>query len=533
MLRREPGEFDVRNAANLFMVSAVSELNRRAFLARAGAAGAAVLATGVPSALVPSSAEAAVRFPSSWTRELMNELRGGVYVQNNPRYHFSAPVFNTRFDQAYPPAIARPVDVADVQTALAWAARHDVQVVPRGGGHGYTGNSASSHALVLDLRTIKGVALRDGGTRAQIGGGTLAIDAVAALAPSGVTVATGSCPSVGLAGFSMGGGIGSLTRAHGLGADRLESVTLVTADGRLVTASATEHPDLFWALRGGGGGNLGILTSATYRTIPTVAETAIAIRFPWDAADDVLDTFLRFAPDAPRELSGDLAFGVDSARKPPAVRYDGTFLGPETAARTALAPLLAIDGAVASLRPTTHLAAVKAAGYCETLSIGQCRPARFGDNGALGRARFFAGSSYLSGPLDAAGRAALLRAVRTATPVFDGRRSVLLAALGGAIDDMASSGTAYPHRGAAVNVQFYAKSSGLWEDYNARNWVKSARRHLAPHTTGGAYVNYLDRDQADWREAFYGDSLERLQAAKAEFDPELRFEPRQGIPLPT
>lgn len=514
------------------MVEPMSPLSRRAFLARAGAAGATALATQVPSALVPSAAQAAVRFPSAWTRELMSELRGGVYVQDNPRYHFSAPVFNTRFDQAFPPAIARPVDVADVQTALAWAARHDVQVVPRGGGHGYTGNSASSHALVLDLRTIKGVALRDGGTRAEIGGGTLAIDAVAALAPSGVTVATGSCPSVGLAGFSMGGGIGSLTRAHGLGADRLESLTLVTADGRLLTASATEHADLFWALRGGGGGNLGIVTSATYRTVRTAAETKVAIRFPWEVAGDVLDAFLRFAPGAARELSGDLAFGVDSTRKPPAVRYDGTFLGSEPAARTVLAPLLAIDGAVASFTPTTHLAAVKAAGYCEDLSLAQCRPARFGDNGLLGRARFFAGSSYLAGPLDAAGRAALLRAVRTATPVFDGRRSVLLAALGGAVDDAAPADTAYPHRGAAVNVQFYAKSSGLWEDYNARNWVKSARLHVAPHATGGAYVNYLDRDQANWREAFYGDSMSRLQATKAELDPELRFEPRQGIPLP-
>lgn len=521
----------MRNGPHSFTVRCVSELSRRAFLARASAAGAAAFATQIPAALVPSQAGAAARWPASWTRELMDDLRGGVYLQSNPRYHFSAPVFNTRFDQAFPPAIARPLDVADVQTALAWAARHDVPVVPRGGGHGYTGNSTSGDALVIDLRTIKGVALLDGGTRAEIGGGALAIDAVAALAPSGVTVATGSCPSVGLAGFSMGGGIGALTRAHGLGADRLESVTLVTPDGVIRTVSATEQPDLFWALRGGGGGNLGIVTSAVYRTIPAVPETSVEIRFPWASADSALDAFLRFAAEAPRELSGDLAFGVDSKPRPPVVTYNATFLGSEPAARAAVAALLAVDGAVASFTPTAHLQAVKKAGYCENLSIQQCRPARFGDNGALGRTRFFAGSAYLDGPLDAAGRAALLRAVRTATPVFDGRRTVLLAALGGAIDDVAPGDSAYPHRGATVNVQFYARSSGIWEDYNARNWVKSGRVHLAPHATGGAYVNYLDRDQGNWQQAYYGDGLDRLQATKAAADPDGRFQPRQGIPL--
>lgn len=523
----------MRNATNLFTVGAVSALSRRAFLARASAAGAAALATQVPSALVPSAAQGATRFPTAWTRELMDALRGGVYLQDNPRYHFSAPVFNTRFDLAFPPVIARPLDVADVKAALAWAARHDLRVVPRGGGHGYTGNAVSGDALVLDLRSIKGAAVINGGTRAAIGGGTLAIDAVSQLAPSGVTVVTGSCPSVGLAGFSMGGGIGSLTRAHGLGTDRLESINLVTADGRLRTVSATQEPDLYWALRGGGGGNLGIVTSATYRTIPTVPEVSIAIQFPWFAAGDVLDVFLRTAPVAPRELSGDLAFGVDSSGTPPAVRYNATFLGTEDAARTAVAELLAIDGSSATFRPTTHLQAVKAAGYCEKLSIEQCRPARFGDNGILGRTRFFASSAILDGPLDALGRAALLRTVQTATPFLDGRRSVLLAALGGAVDDTTADASSFPHRGAACTVQFFAKSSGAWEDWNARNWVRSGRQHLAPHATGGAYVNYLDRDQPNWQQAYYGDSLERLAAVKAQYDPDLRFAPRQGIPLPS
>ncbi len=511
---------------------AVTRLSRRSLLARAGAATAAAAATQLPSGLLGGSASAATaRIPSAWLRELADELRGGVYLQDNPRYLTAQAIYNSRFDLVFPPVIARPLDTDDVRTAMAWAARYNVAVFPRGGGHGYTGNATTPHALVLDLRTLKGVALSDGNRTAGIGGGALAIDVVAALAAKGVAIPTGSCPSVGVTGLAMGGGVGSLSRAYGLTTDHVQALTIVTPDGVVREVSESSEPDLFWACRGGGGGNVGVVTRTVMRTVPTATETLITIRWQWAVADEVLDTFLRTAPEAPRELTGDLAFSVDSSGKLPVVRYTGTFLGPVDQARAAVAPLLAIEGAGSSFAPKTHLQAALIAGYCEGLSIQQCRPNRFGDQGMLGRSRFFAGSSYLPGPLDAAGRQALLRAVRSARPVFGGRRSVLLAAMGGAIDDVAPDATAFPHRAARCGVQFLAQSSGAWEDYNARNWVRSARNQLAPHATGGAYVNYLDLDQPGWQTAYYGGSLERLKAVKAQYDPDRRFRPQQGIPL--
>ncbi len=512
----------------------MSTLSRRAFVARAGAAGLAVAAAQSPAGglLSGSATAAAPSIPAAALQELTSELRGGVYLRNNPRYLTAQAIYNSRFDLVFPPVIARPLDAEDVRTALLWAARHDVPVFPRGGGHGYTGNATTPHALVLDLRTLRGVSLADGNRRAEIGGGALSIDVISALAAKGVAVPTGSCPSVGITGLALGGGMGALSRAHGLTADRLESLTIVTADGVIREVSESVDPDLFWACRGGGGGNVGIVTSTVMRTAPAVVETQISIRWPWPVADQVLDTFLRTAPEAPPALSGDLALSVDSSWKWPVVRYVGTFQGPVDQARAAVADLLAIAGAGSSFAPKTRLQAAMIAGYCEGLSVSQCRPNRFGDPGALGRSRFFASSSYLPGPLAAEGRQALLRAIRSATPIFTGRRTVILAALGGAIADVAPDATAYPHREATCSIQFLARSSGVWEDANARYWARSSRRLLAPHSTGGAYVNYLDLDQPDWQQAFYGASLDRLKAVKAQYDPDGRFRPQQGIPLP-
>ena len=515
-------------------VPAVSRVSRRGFVTRAGAAGLALAAAQVPSGLVRagSASAATPKIPGAWLRELTDELRGGVYLQDNPRYLSAQPIYNSRFDLVFPPVIARPLDAEDVRTALLWAARHDVPVYPRGGGHGYTGNATTPHALVLDLRTLKGISLSDGNQRAHIGGGALAIDVIASLAASGVAIPTGTCPSVGVTGLAMGGGMGMLGRAHGLTTDRLESLTIITADGQIRTVSETVEPDLFWACRGGGGGNLGIVTSTVMRTVPTVLETQISIRWPWPAADHALDAFLRGMPEAPNGLSGDLAFSIDASGRWPVVRYTGAFQGPVDQARAAVAPLLAVDGAHASFAPKSHLQAAMTAGYCEGLAVQQCRPSRFGDFGVMGRSRFFASSTYLPGALDSAGRQAILRAVRTATPVFGGRRAVILAALGGAIREIEPGATAYPHRAAACNIQFLAQSSGAWEDYNARNWVRAGRLHLRPHATGGAYVNYLDLDQPGWQQAFYGDSLDRLTAVKGQYDPDARFRPQQGIPAP-
>jgi FAD/FMN-containing dehydrogenase len=511
----------------------VERSTRRTLLARAGIAGAALTVAGLPRGLLGAAdalADTNTRLPIAWGNELAAAMRGNLLYKDNPRYLAAQPLFNSRFDSIFPQAIARPIDEADVQTIMRWAARHDVRIIPRGGGHGYTGNAIASRGLVVDLRALKGVVLGDGGRTATLGGGTLSIDATSALSAAKVVVPTGTCPSVGFTGLAMGGGIGALSRMHGLTTDRISAVTIVTPDGQLRTVDQATEPELFWACRGGGGGNVGIVTRLQVQTAPAVPETQITIHWPWSASDAVLEAFLRTAPVAPDELTGDLAFSMKAGGKPPTVQYVGCYLGPPAQVAEVLAPLLAIPGAVLKSETTTRLKAALSAGDCDAVGVAACRPSRFGTPGILSRQRFFASSGYLSGPLDATSRKALLEAIYRAAPWPGGSRSILLAAHGGAIARVAPEATAFPHRAAWCSVQFFARSAGLWEDASARSWVHRARPSLGAQATGGAYVNYLDADQPDWQTAYYGASLERLKAVKAQFDPDGRFRPAQGIP---
>ena len=180
-------------------------------------------------------------------------MRGPVLTPGQRGYGAAADVYNARWDGSHPVAVVRPRDVADVRAAVRWAARYDVPVVPRSGGHGYTGNSTTDAGVVLDLRGLRAVRLRDGGRRVRAGAGAQLVDVDAALAAHGVAVPAGSCPSVGLGGLALGGGMGLAGRAFGLTLDNVVAATVVTADGRRRRVDATHDPDLFWALRGGGG----------------------------------------------------------------------------------------------------------------------------------------------------------------------------------------------------------------------------------------------------------------------------------------
>jgi FAD/FMN-containing dehydrogenase len=503
-------------------------------LAQAGAAGlAASAAAALPAGLVRATSAAATTpaWPRGWLSDLAHAMRGSVITPTDFRYLATQALFNSRYDFVFPRAIARPVDAADVVAIMRWASTHDVPLAPRGGGHGYTGNATSADALVVDLRAIKGTQISADGRSAAVGGGSLTIDVVTALGARGLAVPTGTCPSVGITGLAMGGGIGSLARAHGLTADRVTGLTIVTPDGAVRRVDERNDPDLFWACRGGGGGNFGVVTELQLAPVEAVTETHVTIFWPWNAADEVLAAYLGSAADAPPELAGDLAITVGFGHwTRPSVKYTSTYLGTEAQARAALAPLLAVREGQVRVDVRTRQQSAMFDAHCTNLTVEQCRPYRFGVPGHLERSRFYAGSAYLGGPLDAAGRTALIEVAHDATPGFNGTRSIIIAAHGGAIASVAPDATAYPHRDAHYGIQFYAQSGGAWEDRNARDWVRAACATVEPVSTG-AYVNYLDAYQDDWEAAYYGASAAGLRAVKAKYDPSGRFRPAQGVPL--
>ncbi|MFD5881294.1 FAD-binding oxidoreductase, partial [Streptomyces yangpuensis] len=276
-------------------------LDRRQVL---GGAAAAVLAT----------VGAAARGPDY--RALARGIDGRLVLPGDRDHPEAGRLFQPRYDAVVPAAVAYPAHAGDVAVCLDFARRESVAVVPRGGGHSYAGWSTRAGALVLDTGAMAAVTIEGDGVR--IGAGARLGDVHAALAGRGLSVPTGLCPSVGIAGLTLGGGLGLASRAYGTTADRLTGVRVVTADGtvREVCADRDRDPDLFWALRGGGGGNFGVVTEFRFRT-HTVGDCAFAeLHWPAAGSADVLRGWQRWLTGLPDPFWSQVEFTVEAGPGP-------------------------------------------------------------------------------------------------------------------------------------------------------------------------------------------------------------------------
>ncbi|AZQ40263.1 FAD-binding oxidoreductase [Streptomyces cyaneochromogenes] len=235
--------------------------------------------------------------------EVLREgLRGPVITPRDPGYDEARSIYNAMIDRR-PAAIAQCVDVADVRAVLSFARDTGAELAVRGGGHSGPGLCLVDDALVLDLSTMRGVRVDPGARIAQVAGGAQLGDLDHAAHTFGLGVPAGIISMTGVGGLTLGGGHGHLTRKYGLTVDSLLSADVVLADGTFVTASEEEHPDLFWALRGGGG-NFGVVTSFTFRLHP-VGTVGVAVTvWPVDRTPEVLRWYREFLPAAPQDLNG-------------------------------------------------------------------------------------------------------------------------------------------------------------------------------------------------------------------------------------
>src|SRR5262245_4951717 len=304
----------------------VERLDRRDFLERAGQI---ALAAGLLR--VPAAWSAAT--PDPELRALARSLDGTVVPRGTAAYAKAYPLFDTRFDAIKPRAIVFAETVRDVQSVIAWANRYGVRIVGRAGGHSYGGYSTASGAVVVDVTRMSRVAANPSKRTAVIGAGTRLIDVYAKLWEHGMTVPAGSCPTVGIGGLALGGGVGFSSRRLGLTCDNILGLTLVTAAGKVLVCNRSQHADLYWACRGGGGGNFGIVTSFAFRTHPVANVTTY--RIDWPSADAVaaVDAWQRWAPHAPDALFS--VFTLARGR----VSSSGQFFGTEQQLRALLAPL--------------------------------------------------------------------------------------------------------------------------------------------------------------------------------------------------
>ncbi len=441
-------------------------MSRRAFL-RSSAAGAALLGAGVPL-------DAQAGMPRGRLRELRAAVRGRVLAPGNPGYDGARAVFNRRFDGIRPPAVVRPRDAADVQAVVRWANAHDVALVARSGGHAYNGGSTSRHAVVVDVGGLDRFGLD--GKVATVGPGLRNIDLHTRLARHGAAVGSGSCPSVAVGGLALGGGMGLAGRALGLTVDRVAAYDVVTADGRRRRVDAGSDPNLFWALRGGGG-SFAIVTAVHLRVRRLRRAAWFFASYPASAREEVLAVWDDLAPGAPDALTSICTLTGTGATAL------GQYLGSEAELRRLVAPLARISGVRFAAGTSDFLALQRRwAGCSEGERAASCR--------SVGRTTFDASSVYV-----------------------------------GAINRVPRDATAFVHRDVRFSVQILSYTS----IGTARARVRRARAHVAPHGNGEAYQNYADLGLRHPRQAYYGANLQRLRAIKAAVDPDGRFTTAQGI----
>ena len=491
----------------------MERLDRTELLRRAG--GAALAASAWP-------ALAGAAPPSGELRRLDRALEGSVVPRGAAGYGTARLLFNTRFDGVKPLAVAFPESVADVQKAIRWARRNRVRLAVRSGGHSYGGYSTTG-GLQLDLSRLAAVRPLAAG-RVRVGGGALLIDVYDRLARRGATIPAGSCPTVGIGGLALGGGVGLTSRAFGLTCDSLEELVLVTADGAVRVCSERENADLFWACRGGGGGNFGVVTSLTFRTHAVGDVTTFRIRWPWANARDVVRRWQQWAPAAPDGLFSLVNLAAAPGAEP-RVACSGQLLGDEAECRALIQPLVDTGAPLSvSVVPRSFMTAVFYFAACGSTVKG-CHPVTT-PGGQVRRSSFAAKSAYSLVPLDPSGLEALTAAIESARRVSGlGSGGVLLDSYGGAINRVAADATAFVHRGAINSYQLYAYPGSR----AAQSWLARFEAALRPHVSRYAYQNYIDPTLAGWENAYYGTNLPRLRQVKKAADPDNFFRFRQSI----
>ncbi|HSS25765.1 MAG TPA: FAD-binding oxidoreductase [Mycobacterium sp.] len=421
-------------------------------------------------------------------------------------YERSRRIWNGAVGHA-PALIVRPETAGEVQTAVAAARRHGLPLSVRGGGHDWAGRSLRDGGLVIDLSQMRQVAVDSRERIATVQGGATAGDVVVAAQPHGLAAATGTTGGVGMAGLTLGGGYGPLNGRFGLAVDNLLGAEVVLADGRRVTAKPDREPDLFWALRGGGG-NFGVVTSMRVRLHPVSDVLAGFIVYPWAQATDVwkqLNVILADGPDEMTVQTGILP-GPDGT---PAVFLSPVWSGDLTRGGSVIDELLRLGTPLDSQ--------VAAMSYADMLSLFDAQIVT-GRHYAL-RTRTVA--KYTPEVI-----AALVEAGESQTSVLSG---IFIHHFHGAASRIPIDATAFGIRRAHYVVEILAAWQPDQDGTRHRRWANTVAANLAEHALPGGYANLLGPDDHEQIAHAYGGNATLLRAAKKHLDPDGVF---SAIPLP-
>ncbi|HEY7019243.1 MAG TPA: FAD-binding oxidoreductase [Gaiellaceae bacterium] len=442
--------------------------------------------------------------------QLRAELAGPVIGPDDPGYDVARRVFLPSFDLR-PAAIVRPVDAGEVGLMVSLARETGLELAVRGGGH--SGHGTTEGGIVLDLTGLDALDIDADWRVARAAGGLTSGEVTAAAATHGLAVGFGDTPSVGIGGLTLGGGAGYLVRKHGLTIDDLLAAEVVTADGSVLEVDADSHPDLFWAIRGGGG-NFGVVTRFDYRLHSVDQVTGGMLALP--ATPETLAGLVAEAEAAPEELS--VIANVLLAPPLP-------FVPPELIGKPLVLAMLVhagpLDDGDAAVAPFRALAPL-AADFVRPMQFAEMFPAEAPD--PLPRA---AVRTFFSDSLDEAAAGGLLDRLRSSTAQMPAAQ---IRVLGGAVARVPAAATAFAHRQRPLMVNVAAMYASPDEDAVHRAWAEDAADALR-QGEDGAYVNFLgDEGEERVRAAYPGTTWDRLADVKRRYDPDNVFRLNQNVP---
>ncbi|POG53690.1 FAD-binding oxidoreductase [Haloferax marisrubri] len=451
-------------------------------------------------------------------RDLDARLHGDALGPADGDYRAARTVWNAMVDR-YPAVVVRPADTNDVVVAVEFARRHGLSLAVQGGGHNVAGNGVCDGGLLLDCSLLTAVEVDVETRTARVEPGVTVGEFDRATQAHGLATPSGIVSTTGVAGLTLGGGWGWLSRSHGLAIDNLRAVEIVTADGAVRHASDDEHADLFWGLRGGGG-NFGVVTAfefALHEVGPTVLAGVLA--YPFEAAGDLLRFHREFTASAPEELCC-----YASVRTAPSASFVPADIRGERIVTAYLCYAGPIEDGERAIRPLRE--------FREPL-VDLVEPRRytafqglFDDVYPPGYRNYwksqFVGEAGLSDE-------AIETLVEYANAVTSPYTSIVIEHLGGAISRPDSGASAYPHRDAGYSFNIFTRWADADEDDEHIAWTRAFFAAIAPNLSDGVYVNFLSREGNERVRAAFGDNYDRLVELKRRYDPENLFRVNQNI----
>ncbi|HYZ97747.1 MAG TPA: FAD-binding oxidoreductase [Acidimicrobiales bacterium] len=460
---------------------------------------------------------------------LQGVIAGSVALPGSAAYDEGQKPFNARYHDVVPQAIVSCATPEDVSQAISFVGRHGLGHATRSGGHCFAGHS-STHGVLIDVTPLRSVSVSGG--VATVGAGARLGDVYVTLESHGLALPAGTCPTVGIAGLVLGGGLGILGRTYGVTSDRLVRAQIVLADGRILECDENHDEDLFWALRGAGAGNFGVVTSFVFRPVAAPEVANFHAKWPYPDAAAVIEAWQHWAPSGPDELAASLkvtATGEDD--RPPSVDVYGALQGSASDATQLLDGLIVRAGSEPTSTSCRRMSFAETRRFWAQLGAAEANGGEVPAPGPPEQPYLFSKSEFFGRHLPSEAIAALLETFSRERTTGESRELDFMP-WGGAYNRPRPDATAFVHRSELFQLKHAAtvnpQASHAREA--ARRWVLRSWASVHRWGSGRVFQNFADPDLDDWAHAYYGTNYDRLVRTKARYDPANRFRFHQSLP---